>query len=398
MSVGAVTARSRGGLAANISGRPSSADIVRPQISSRASRMRKAARKNAYRYKSKRFTSVGRVKTATRLSRIVRTRIPAAIALRTGAATAAQGIALRQIAKLLSGVVLRSTPLTLAASEVAYYLFNKVTEPDGFPGFDNITPGWRSPVYEGEIGSYAPNSFDHGAFNNPPESLLDTDDIVAFTIRYWGDFGTNPYPDPVPGLNWPVVPQVLPMPAISPAAVPETSPFPRRQYKRQRDLSPKTRARPRWRPSRNMEITIPVRPVRGTRPEKPVRVRLDRPRIRADDSKAKPANQFIYNVLKQLANAMGETKEWIDILAEAANYKRGSKLVPRSIRKGHETAAKAYWLFAAGGLNQIDFAHLGVLVVENEIEDRVFGFFGRLGQTGSRNLGLTVGVQTGLVI
>lgn len=363
MTVGAVTARSTGWSPANIPRAPRSATV-----------------------------------TPLRPTRVLKTRIPPSISLRV-ATTAAQRSALSKIAKIAVGTVFRSTPLTLFASEAVWYLYNQVVEPAGFPGFDAITAGWRSPVYTGEIGSYAPNSFDHGAFNNPPESLLDTNDIVAFTIRYWGDFGTNPYPNPVPGLNWPTQPVQLPLPLPMPAPFPPPAPVPRQKpeyrprYNSLEDLSPRLRPRPRWRPARNMQITINLRPGPSRRPGQAVVFRSDVPRVRNDDLKAAPASQFVYDVLKSLANAMGEVKEWIDILADAAGWKPNPKL--KLFGAGHVTADKAIWLFAQHGLNNIDFERLAVLIVENEIEDRLFAVAGKLSKSAARSLNLTIGPQTG---
>lgn len=360
MSVGMVTARSHGGLRV--------ANISRPPTSARVQ--------------------------ALRPTRVLRTRIPAAVSTRA-ATTVVQRVATLKIAKLVVGQVLKSTPLTIAASEVGYYLFNKVVEPAGFPGFDAITAGWRKPLYTGAIGSYAPNSFDHGAFNNPPESLLDTNDIVNFTIRYWGDFGTNPYPNAVPGINWPLVPVIYPMspPVPTPAQIPRVYP----RYRPQRDLSPRTRTRPRWRPNNNIAITIRI-PGPSRRVGSDVTIRNNLPRMRARDDKAKPANQFVYAVLKGLANTMGETKEWIDILAEAAGYKPGIEGFPLSVWGGNQTAAKAAWLFYADGINGIDWGLLQQLVRENEVEDFLIGIAGRMSKSAARSLGLTVGPQTGLVM
>lgn len=359
MSVGMVTARSHGGL------RP--ANIGRAPTSSRVVRLRSV--------------------------RNVRTRIPAAI--QRGVQTKAQKVAVRKMAALLVQSVLRAPSLFPIATTVGWLVFNEVRPPAAFPGFEQITPGWRAPPIGDTYspGDYVPNPFDHGAFDNPPESLLDTDDVIFPTgIRYWGDFLTNPYPFPLPAINWPIIPR--------PWFKPDPKPQYRPRYNPRPDLSPQVRARlrPRWRPRSNMRISFRINPRPGQRKGTGVEVKFDVPRKRTLDDKAKPANQFVYAVLKQLANTMGETKEWIDILAEAAGYRSGSKTIPEPIRRGRETVAKAYYLFVNGGIVNIDFETLGVLVIENEIEDFLIGIAGRMSKSAARSLGLTVGPQTGLVL
>lgn len=413
MSVGMVTARSHQGLPLNIGARPSSASVTKLRVSTKASRMRKAARRQKARWSKSTTRSIGRVKSAERGARIVRTRIPAAVSTR-GIQTLAQRAALKDIAKLVVGAALRSNIATLATLQTLGFLYSITVQPDNFPGFDAINPGWRWPSVAGPpffdpIGSYAPNFLDVGPWRDDPapRSLLDTNDVgpppFGLGIRYWGDFGTNPYPDEVPGVNWPRKARYMPetLPAPVPAIAPALQPANRfsRKYRKTEDLSRKTRPRPRWRPNRNMRITINLRPTRGARPGTTVRTRSDVARIRGDDDgKAKPANQFVYAVLKELANAMGETKEWIDILAEASGYDRRTRVVPSGIDKGHETAAKAYWLFVGQGVNNIDWGELQRLVRENAVEDFLIGIAGRMSKSAARSLGLTVGPMTGLAL
>ncbi len=92
-----------------------------------------------------------------------------------------------------------------------------------FPGFDAISAGWRKPVVTPEYapGDYVPNPFDHGSFDNPPESLLDTDDtIFPSWIRFWGDHGTNPYAPGAPR------PYILPRPLRFDEETPLSQPGP----------------------------------------------------------------------------------------------------------------------------------------------------------------------------
>lgn len=369
MTVGSVTARSHGGLRpANIPRRPTSARVV-----------------------------------DIRPHRVVRTRIPASVQPRP--ATVAQVAAHRSIARIIS-VAARNPFLGPIAATAAALLWNEIVEPAEFPGFDAFTPGWRSPTI-GDVyspGDYVPNPFDHGSFDNPPESLVDPADQVGFTIRYWGDFATNPYPDPVPATNWPVVPKMLPQPL--PEAVPFGQPLPVPgyvpAYRPVPDRAPRPRPRPRVRrrarTRNNLSISIRINPRPGARPGQDVVIRSNVPSVRDGSSKAKPASQFVHDVLKGLANALGEGKEWIDILAEAAGYDRNTRVVPASIDRGHETAAKAYDLFVNGTINQVDFDLLAVLVIENEIEDFLIGLAGRASKSAAIHLDLTVGPQTGPAI
>ncbi len=362
MTIGAVTARSHGGLRpANQNFAPSTAKLFN-------------LRSTAGRVSTHGLATIGSQVQKKALASI------AATVTRTALVTVA-----------------RSTPLSFGAVIAVEYLYSKVVAPDGFPGFDNINEGWRDPEAPNgkSPGDYVGNLFDIGP-NAPPPSrvLLDADDTVGFSIRYWGDFGADPYPTPLPGTNWPTKPIWLP----NPDAAPQVRPRP--AYRPLRDLSPK-RNQSRRRQGRfnrsNFMIRIDLHGVRGRKaPELTFRENVPNKRDRSD--KAAPANQFIYFVLLELANALGEVKEWTDILAEAAGYRRGEHSGPASIQRGHETVAKAWWLFVDGGINNIDFGALAVLVVENEAEDRLFGFFGRLGKAASRSLGLTVGVQAGPVI
>lgn len=374
MTIGAVTARSRGGLVpANQNRPPRTAQIIQ-----------------------------------LRKTRVVKTRIPPSVSTRglKHAIRNQQRKSLAQIARIVTGnvvrTVARSTPLSLAALMTADYLYNKVVEPDGFPGFENIEQAWRSPPQAPFLspGDWAPNPFDHSPTYNAAGGRIALLDALTCGLplgcKYWGDFpGTSPYPNHRPGVNWPTVPQWLPNP--TPAAAPGLRPLPR--YNRQRDLSEKIRPRARWRPTNNISIRIRL-PRTSPRRGSSVELKHDVPRTKGPvrDDKAKPANQFVYDVLKGLANFMGEVKEWIDILAEAAGYDGVSFTAPLSIQDGHETVKKAWWLFVDAGINDIDFQTLAVLVIENEIEDRVIGEIGKMSKLAAQSLNLTVGPQTGLAL
>lgn len=369
MTIGAVTARSHGGL------RP--ANQNRPPRTAKIIQLRK--------------------------TRVVKTRIPPSVSTRglKHAIRNQQTKSLAQIARIVTGnvvrTVARSTPLSLAGLMAAEYIYHKVVEPDGFPGFDNINEGWRDPHSHHTPGDYIGNLFDIGPFGPPPvRALLDADDTIFPTIRYWGDFGVDPYVVPgTVGDNWPTEPQWLPNPV--PGASPAGLPVPR--YLPQRDLAPKLRRAPRWKPTNNLTITIRLPSLRPfSKGGVDIKHNTPRSRDRPKDDKAKPANQFVYAVLKKLANTMGEAKEWTDILAEAAGYDGVSFTAPQPIQKGHETVKKAWWLFVDGGINNIDFKLLAELVIENEIEDFLIGIAGQMSKSAAQSLGLTVGPQTGLAL
>jgi len=56
---------------------------------------------------------------------------------------------------------------------------------------------------------------------------------------------------------------------------------------------------------------------------------------------------------------------------------------------------KIEYLFFDGGMSTVDMSEFGEAFLENQFEDKVFGFYGRLAGRGSRDLNLTVGIQTG---
>lgn len=400
MSFGSVTARSTGGVsAANQNRAPQKYNVEKLRVSSPASRRRKAAA----RIKPKK-TLRSRAKPGTPLPRRVRTRIPRAVSTKgiRHAIKQAQKRSLTRIALLVTRTVARSTPLSLVTLIAADYLYNKVVAPSGFPGFENIGEGWRDEQHHlgFEPGDYVPNLFDVGPFGPPPSrALLDSDDAsIPLGIRYWGDFGVDPYDVPgTVGDNWPTEPIWLPNPVPAVA--------PRRAYEPQANLNPRARRQPeRNRRAqararhRNISMTFRIRIGRGRlAASASFTVKNDQPGGRIlRDQKATPANQFLYAVLKTLANTLGETKEWTDILAEAAGYP-GFSSGPFE-RGHHQTVQKAWWLFIDGGINEIDFDLLAVLVIENEIEDFVIGVAGQMSKFAARSLGLTVGPQTGLAL
>lgn len=303
------------------------------------------------------------------------------------AAKALQKRALKKLAFKLIWKAVRPRPLEILSElgrPLAMILWNKHIDPSGFPGWGNFPAGWTSnngTVYPGiALGDYTANGFDNGPWGLPNvTNLIDTSDGSAiFGFRYWGHFETNPLPNGAPGDDWEV--KTFAMGKAKPLV-----------YNRLRDLTAGLQTQP-WHPRSNIGITIRT----GFR--EPINIRQDVPRVRDRGDKVKPANKFVWLVLKAFADAGGEIKEWTDILAAASGYVKGSRMIPEDIRFGHETQAKLYWLFVVTGINSLDWHELAVLVVENEIEDRVYGAMGQLSKAAAQNLGMTVGPQTGLVM
>ncbi len=345
-------------------------------------------------------TSAPRIAQVLRDPRLTRAFIPAA-------AKRAQQSAVVSIARTIAPVIARRFAPFLAA-ELVYLLVTRTVEPDGFPGWGNFTVsytvehGHPQTISPGDI---APNGFSHGTYSPPilRDGLLDLDDGTPIGgFRYWGEFHglpTAPHlttPKPL-GADWPVEEMFTPIP-VGPAAVPRSAATP---YRRAPDYAPQVQRSVRWRPRSNLTLVVPL-PAPNGRVARDPSFRHNVPRARNDDIKAKPANQFVFAVLKGLANALGEAKEWVDILAEAAGYDHRRSLTPTGrIEPGRFrriTVDKIQYLFFEGGMENIDFELLAELVVENEIEDRIYGALGQLSKHAARSLGLTVGPQTGLVL
>lgn len=303
------------------------------------------------------------------------------------ASQAAQRAAIKRLAwKLVKPTFLELAEFAVRPLATQYY--RKHVVPTGFPGWGSFPTSWTSNAgtpYPGAVpGDYTANGFDSGPWSGVVHNLIDTSDgTPIFGFRFWGHFhASNPLPAGRPGDDWEVQTRELPA----------TSAADKTRYTRLTDLAPQLQTQT-WTPRRNIEITI------GTAERDPIGIRQDVPRIRDREGKAKPANQFVWLVLKAFANAGGEAKEWTDILAEASHYVKGSIALPIELRDtGKETQAKLYWLFVIGGINHLDWDQLGVLIVENEIEDRIYGALGQLSKAAGRSLGLTVGPQTGLVM
>lgn len=344
------------------------------------------------------------------------------------AATALSRAATSRLALLLLG---RASPLPVAALIAAWVYYNRISDPPGFPGFDALTPGWRKPTI-GHIytpGDYVPNPFDHGAFDNPPESLLDTADSgFPQGIRYWGDFGVEPYPDPRPGLNWPSVVQAFPSPIPSPRPTDRARPAgvapitgdrsgggsiagPRRNHQvlpnlviGANDLITDETGIP---DNIAIIIALPSNLLPITRSSGGLTFTRDSPRRKQREKKLRPRNMLIWWVIKKMVDAAGGAKEFVDIFAEAADFKGWKERVragfvgvntpPKSITDGrHENLLAAFYLFQAGGMNNLDLPLLAQLLLENEAEDFIFGaVIGRASKFTAQRLDMLFGVQTG---
>lgn len=336
---------------------------------------------------------------------------PIARAAKTGSIFKAPGIASRGSSSILTPIsgTLRAQQLralkTLArklrpkhpgfdAGELALrglsqYLRQVNDTPVGFPGWGSID-AWRGPAQEPlgyAPGDYVPNPFDHSpTWTSFRVAALDGSTCrLPVGCQFWGDFpGYDPTapgaPDPFLSTEPVAIPQ--------PHGLTKPRPFPR--YHKQPDLAPEPEPSP-YGPRNTIGITV------GTTLRDGISIELNPPRLRDRKDKASPADALVWSVLHKFANALGETKEWIDIFAEAAGYTSRLKDMPKSLY-GKQTAQKAYYLFAMGGFNNIDVDLLAHLIHENNVEDAMFGFLGQLSKAASRRLGLSVGLQTGLLM
>ena len=282
--------------------------------------------------------------------------------------TKAARAAVKVLARKLAPRILPLAGPAIAAAQAIWFVYDRYIEPSGFPGWGSINAAWTShggvPIPGASPGDYTANGFDRSPYQaGNIDGLIDTNDGSAiFGFRYWGHYpNQNPLPDGAPGQDWVVQPQWFPAetPAPAPAGLPARAPAPGispepvitplRRYNPQRDLAPRLRPQTRWQPKSNVLIEIAL-PGPAGRLAPDVVFRTNTPRVKGGlENKAKPKNQFIYAVMKTIANAGGEAKEWIDILAEASDYISGSLITPKEYRDGNrETAAKAWWLFRAG--------------------------------------------------
>lgn len=297
--------------------------------------------------------------------------------------------ALNKLLKKLLPAIRKSPFKSFGAASVVWF-FVEHNLPGHWPGWDNVDAVWRKPeqIPLGfAIGDFVPNPFDHrSTWGDGWHALLDSNTCALPNgCRFWGDFPlAEPVTDPYAPYFVPATtPLVSPVPV--PAAVPSHKPLP--------NLAPRRARLPRWRPTNNVYIEIPF-PRPGARVGVDVKIKTNFPRVKNNDLKTKPASAAGYLILKAIADFGGETKEWIDILAEASDYHKDSLIIPEELH-GRETLKKAWWLWVAGGYNAIDFELLFELAIENEIEDRLFALAGQASKFSAQGLGLTVGPQTG---
>ncbi len=390
---------------------------------------------------------------------------PKALALRQ----AASRTATKRLAVLLLG---RASPLPIAGFIAAWTFYNRKVDPPGFPGFDNISPGWRNPVQAPlgyAPGDFIPNPFDHrGAYGDGWEALVDTNECqLPQGCRYWGDFPSasvgNPYPDARPGLNWPTVPTMVPTAPLTspiPASRPDSPaesvmPATLVQHPRRHRVLPNLHIGVNdlfWDDGlmNNIAITITL-PLENARPGSWAaagffRMQTNAPNKKQKEKKMRSKKAFTFMVLKRIANLFFEGKEWTDILAEAAGFRAwrqrmtkgfkrvGSRRTQKTTRPGHfrkvgvslrerfadnrteatsielgqipallldgkhENLLKIFYLFNLDGLNNIDFELLAELVIENEIEDRIYGIAGRMSKSVAQASGAPLGPQFGKVM
>lgn len=338
---------------------------------------------------------------AIRKVRQVRTRIPASVSTRGVIKSAASKVALRKLAHRLLGPLAIVSPVI---AQIGEQIYRKHIDPSGFPGWGSFPDGWTSnpgtPFPGASPGDYTANGFDNGPYSSSAKNIIDTSDGTPITgFRYWGHFEAgNPLPGGRPGDDWEIVTRIMPGVQSAVGAQP--------LYRQLRNLAQEPMAR--WSPSSAISITLNIGP--SGRLATDLKFQNNPPRSRDGQSKAKPKNVFIFFALKKLANAGGETKEWVDIFAQAAGYddfvlrqragfERLGGPVPEDIDDGkHETQKKIYYLFWMDGINAVDFDELWELARENVVEDIAYGALGQLSRSAAQNLGLTVGPQTGLVL
>lgn len=322
-------------------------------------------------------------------------RLPARLSRTDAQAARAAARALRPMVRRILARVLG--PLGLVAPDIGLFLWRRVTAPDGFPGFDNIVQGWTN--FDGvdphtgpypEPGTYVDDFAPASDWSQTVDQLLDQSDQIPLTFkyRYWGHMHAgDPYVDPdVQGTNWPVVTAAVPMLQPQPVGKPV-------RYNRPADLSGVVGPPPPGARNFFMEAGPGVPGgVRGGKDHPSRRPRLRRHQERETKVRFGPVLSFLWHG----ANALGELVEWLDILAEASEFHRDSLIIPEDLRGTH--AAKLWWLFEAGGIKHLDLGLLSELILENEVEDSIYGALGQLSGHTARNFHLTVGPQTGPAI
>jgi len=332
----------------------------------------------------------------------------------------------------------------------AWMYYNRVVEPPGFPG-EGMTDGWTSnagTVYPGiSLGDYTANGFDNADeyHSVTPNRIDQSDGTPIGGFRYWGHYSDSVQP-PMPAIDWPTVPNWVPIGRLgrNVRTVGAVAPV---SYKRLTNIIGLDDLIIDDGLTDSVVFTIPiVAPVSLARtgffPEVHVGKNGKRKRDKSE-RKLRARNAFMFYILKKIVNVPFEAKEWIDILAEAtdfrswrirmsAGFKRPGgrsfgaekfgdfdperfKKLRKSIRSGftsdrsvdlsnippmlvdgkHENLLKAYYLFELGGLNNLDMDTLRRLIIENELEDAAFGIMGRMSKFVAQTSGAPLGPQFG---
>jgi len=348
MTVNAVTARQRGGsrTAANINFRPRSASItpLRPTV-------------------------------------VRPTRIPQAVSLK-GLVKPAQRIGLKRLARLLAPELALALPI---ATELGTKFYRNYVEPGSFPGFAAIDSAFL-PDAQGAYPGIVPGNYTLNGFGQVPNNtgtfhlhVDQSDGSAIFGFRYWGHYdpATNPFTGSNPADDWDQ--QTLPFPETLPMNAPRKLP----------DLA--EHVSPSLEPVLN-NISITFSAPAG-RKGVDVTIKENEPSVRDRGTKNSPSTPFVFQVIRKVIGSVTETLDFIQALAEASDYHPDSMIIPDDIVG--ETNKKLWWLFAAGGINHVDFNELATKVIENEIEDRIYATAGKLSKYAAQHLDLTVGPQTG---
>lgn len=327
-----------------------------------------------------------------RTMRGARTRLPrsGAVVSREAVRRRATAEAAKRLAPMLRAYLRALSPLApfLLSEPAQDFIWNEVTAPKNFPGWGNINPSYTREHDDANHnivispGQKAPNGFSHGSYSPGilRDGLLDLSDGSAISgYRYWGHFHALPAAphtlEPKPNAeDWPSATRVVPgtAPQVNPARSPNLAqllnPFP----------FPNT-----------FTLVIPAN---------------GKPALKAQAVSARPPQHVLEGkasvhravaIMVGVANAGGGLVEFLDIMAEASEYHPDSMMRSPGLSP---LAAKAEYLFLQGGLNHIDGDLLFELLIENEVEDRIYGTVGRMSAKGSRQLRITYGAQTGLVL
>lgn len=105
------------------------------------------------------------------------------------------------------------------------------------------------------------------------------------------------------------------------------------------------------------------------------------------ESKNRPGG-FVLLALGALADTLGGLDEFIGILAEASGWRYNREI------GGTTRYNQTVWLFGKmKGLQWLDWGEFFDLLIDNAVEDALYGILGRAAGIGYSNLGVTVGLQ-----